>query len=178
MFLMHFKFLVCNLQIPLPLWIILICGEKGQRSVTDSCIYTLETEHEGRYALPSLAVSQIRARASGRLFHSWTWKAFAALGSVSVKTNIVACQQSFIRYKSKPITVTEKHTELLTEDIIGSMIAATSICFTRSRGMPISMAAAARRRTLEAECTTSGMTSFAHRTAPSPIWVGTCSSIL
>lgn len=67
---------------------------------------------------------------------------------------------------------------LLTEDIIGSMMPATSVCFSRSRGMPSSMAAAARRRTLGAECTTSGMISFAHRTTPSRMWVGTCSSNL
>ncbi|PWA19441.1 hypothetical protein CCH79_00017180, partial [Gambusia affinis] len=57
-------------------------------------------------------------------------------------------------------------------------MAATSFCLASSRGMPISKAAAARRRTLEAECTTRGMTSFAQRTAPSHIGVGTCSNSL
>lgn len=127
-------------------------------------------------ALPSQEASQTMARASGRLFHSWTWRASAALGSVSVRTITV----HFITTSFIHCNTSHKHTgrEKLTVDIIGSMMAATSICLASSRGMPISKAAAARRRTLEAECTTRGTTSFAQRTAPSHIGVGTCSSSL
>lgn len=137
-----------------------------------------------RHTLPSRAVSQTKARASGHLFHSWTWKVSAALGSVSVKTNkgtSAELLKPISSFSSSQVFNQGNHASWifrLTVDIMGSMIAATSICFSSSRGMPISMAAAARSRTLEAEWTTSGMTSFAHRSTPSPIWDGACSSIL
>lgn len=61
---------------------------------------------------------------------------------------------------------------------MGSITAATSFCFSRRSGMPISMVAAARSRTLEAEWTTKGMTNFTHCTAAPPIWAGACSNSL
>lgn len=130
---------------------------------------------------PSQAASQTRAKASTHWFHSSTWRASAALGSVSVEQTLYYITAVSTVDVSLGLSVKDSDTtkgNKLTEDIIGSTTAATSVCLARSRGRPISKVAAARRRTLEAECTTSGTTSLAHVTAPSPIWAGTCSNIL
>lgn len=69
-------------------------------------------------------------------------------------------------------------TPKLTDDIMGSITAATSFCFSKRCGMPISMVAAARSRTLDAEWTTKGMTNFTHRMVAPPICAGACSNSL